>query len=394
MSLLNNPEIKFKMQDGILVRGTGFHAVRCSYKIYEIGIKIRAYLTREKNTETFIESPVFEVGSQQSSNAAGYLVVATAIDTYVQIRDELCNLGKKEFRDFCYYEWLFKDVVLLHGNCHMGILKAYLDSSDDFGVRYSIYPYPLLVETTKKFITEPEVFKNIDVWIHQDIRDDNRFGYQVSDSYIRSYTKKDIREICIPHTYGIGKMFFPQLITLDCGNEAINDGNDEDGIFLYGDSVIEHCVANNMPIDKIIDYCNREDALNRDVIISNFKSNLTKLKKREDKWDIKLYDFIIDNYKFHKLFYDPGHPTNVIMKYIAERVLDILDCEFDNINCDMQMDAHEKFVYPATKKALDLRWTEDEIRKNGKRLSEKMDFSEFVREYCWWRHRSYYDVYT
>ncbi|MCM1222684.1 MAG: WcbI family polysaccharide biosynthesis putative acetyltransferase [Lachnospiraceae bacterium] len=386
MSLLTTDHtIKEKLKHGCAVRGTGIHGAKCAWMLRRYGIDIRYFISKNGGgVETFRGKQIYR------ENVEGlYILVATSPEVYWLVSDELRNEGKREFEDFAYYEWLFKDVVLLHGNCHMEIIRKFLLSSSAFRDRFAIYPYPLLVSATKQFRTEPEIFRHIDVWIHQDIRRNNQFGYKVSDEYIRSNVSPEIREIIIPHLYGIGKMLFPQSISLD-GNEAINDGLDGDGLFLHGDKVIEKAIGRGMKMDEMIEYCKSDNVISEEEIKDNFFAGMTKLQEREKLWDIPIYDFIKDNYQEEKLFYDDGHPTNFVMKRIAEEILKRLQIYDLQIYCDSKMDLNEKCVYPVVKKVLGLRWEDKEIRVMGKKLAEHMDFEEYIREYCWWRHGDKY----
>lgn len=391
MLLTNSRRIAEKIKVGVVVRGTGIHAAKCSYLFSQLGIHILCFAEVNRGVDKFRGKTVYDISEIPYKNAM--LVIATKIDTYCDISDELRSSNMKEFNDFIYYEWLLKDIVLLHGNCHMEILGDLLCSSPAFTDRYTIYPYPLLISSTKQFRTEPEIFENIDVWIHEDIRQNNVFGYEVSDEYIRKNLGINVLEIRIPHLYGISKMFFPQVVVRNDGNnEALNGGRDTDGIFLYGDKVIESCISRDMKLDDIIEFCKSDEAIPKHEIFYNYERCMSKVRNRERSWDVKVSSFIEEKYKHIKLFYDPGHPTNVIMEYIAKEVLKKLGAWMADktLTCSKSMDAHEKFVYPCVKKALGIVYEEKEIRKTGKRLSDHMDFSEFIREYCWWR---YYENY-
>ena len=113
---------------------------------------------------------------------------------------------------------------------------------------------------------------------------------------------------------------------------------------------------------------------------------MNKIKERENKWDITIYDFIMQNYKRHKLFYDMGHPTNIVLKKIAEDVLERLGIKETNIDAQKKLDIHEVPVYPCRKKSLGLEWEDENIRKSDYacRMGENMDLESYVREYVWW----------
>lgn len=383
MSLLNKIESK-KLGRGVLVRGIGVNGAKCAYQMNRLGIRIIGYISDNSINPFFRNVPVYKSNDEITKHY--YILIATNMDNYMVVSKEMQTNGKQEILDFCYYEWLYKELVLLHGNCHMEILKYFLSSSEEFSEKYSFYPFPFLVSSANDFNVNTEVFYSIDLWIHEDIRDDNMFGYKVSDSYIRKNISPDTKEIIVPHLYGVGKLLFPQSIFLNKGNESINDGIDTDGIFLYGDKVIEKCISEGMKIDEIISFCKSDNAFIREDIISNFEDCIDKIKEREKSWDIKISKFILDNYQRYKLFYDPGHPTNCIMKYIALMILKKLNIECDYVKCDKCMDAHEKPIYPMVKKVLKINFLDDNIRVTGKKLCEKMNFEEFIIEYCWWRH--------
>ena len=89
-----------------------------------------------------------------------------------------------------------------------------------------------------------------------------------------------------------------------------------------------------------------------------------------------------------KMFYDAGHPTNVIMKKISEEILNRLGIDEDGIHTDLTMDGCENPIYPSVKRWLKLQWDESEIRKShsARKCCDKMDFEEYVKEYLWWTH--------
>lgn len=88
------------------------------------------------------------------------------------------------------------------------------------------------------------------------------------------------------------------------------------------------------------------------------------------------------------MFYDRGHPTNIVIREIVSRLLDELGV--DGIPGDAEeMNNHEEFVYPCVARALGLNWKQEEIRKGkNRRKVRKMDMIEWLEEYAWWREQS------
>ena len=121
-----------------------------------------------------------------------------------------------------------------------------------------------------------------------------------------------------------------------------------------------------------------------------FYRECERLRNREKNWDIKCYNFILTNYKEHKLFYDQGHPTNYVIQYISREILKILNIEDENVYSLIKMDEHEEFVYDCVKRALEMNWSEKIIRcsYSARKLAQAMDRKEYIHEYVWWKKLS------
>ena len=376
--------MNIKKSGEIAVFGTGLDSVKCTYYLKENGIQVAYYLNNKCNIEKFSGMCVYEPTEENIKNV--YILVDASEASYPAISNQLQGMGLNEFDDYIYYEWAYKKVVLLHGNCHMSVIKEYLNSSNQFSKEYSCYPNPPICDNPKRKIAD-SALATCDLWIHEDIRANNPFGYELSDEYIRSKLRQGTREIIVPHLFGLGKAFFPQA-DYNSKNLSIANGNDKNGMFPYGDMVIDECVKEGKHKNEIISYLKSEEVLVRDDVLSNFFLYMNKVKEREGGWDIKIYDFIMENYKSKKLFYDHEHPTNIIMKKISMDILECLEIKDENISALFKMDIHEIPVYPIVKKWLGLEWTDENIRKSkmSKKATEIMNFEEYICEYLWWCH--------
>ena len=142
-----------------------------------------------------------------------------------------------------------------------------------------------------------------------------------------------------------------------------------------------------MSLEQICSYVQGDGILSSGDILQNFNTYITKIQQREKDWDIKISDFILTHYKSEKLFYDSGHPTNVIFEKISVDILQILGIS-DWISTDLRLDSNEIPIYPWIRKVLGMEWTEERIRvsSNAKKCSDYMDIKEYIREYIWWCH--------
>lgn len=301
----------------------------------------------------------------------------------------LRNMNLKEFVDYVYYDYIDKELIYLHGNCHMNVIQRYLESASDFCSKYSFYHAPRLVSGIEPR-DEQEIFDNIDWWIHQDIRDNNRISFKVSDTYIRKKLdkNKNFKEIIVPNLYGLGKGFFPQNRgeEYNKSNESITNvgGIDNNGMFCTPDYFMDTFVKENLRLNQMIEKSHK-NIIDSKVVLDGFNIMIEKIKLREQKWDIKVSDFILQNYRMRKLFYDAYHPTNFVLHFISSKILLYLGMERE-IFTDYTLDIHEEPVYPFVKEILYLEWEELFIRKskNAKKSCIDMDFKEYLREYAWW----------
>lgn len=270
---------------------------------------------------------------------------------------------------------------MLHGNCHMDVIKSFLLSSQKFKDSYCVYPN-LLIQNIEEKCLDEEVLQNLDLFIHQDIRSDNRFGYKLSDAYILPKLKENCLQITVPNLFGMGGVIFPQSVFFNKYNHVLA-GNRE-GFFPHADIVIDKAVREGKGIQEILEQIKGE-AFSREEILNHFHAGMEKIAERELNWDIKIYDFIMDNYKKVKLFFNIGHPTNTVIKEISLGILKMLEIS-DEISCsNYDMDYYEEPVYDCVKKELGLEWQESEIRKRGAKMEDhKMTIEEYVKEYLFW----------
>lgn len=369
----------------IVIFGTGIDGLRCMdvlHKQYQLSPKY--FIVNNCQQMSFAGYSVKEC--DKTNTAGKFILIATKEWTYGAIKEQLCSMGLVEFEHFIYYEWMFKKLVLLHGNCHLDVIESYLKSSKEFTKRYSIYPNPRIYANPSKMIPI-EVLQNVDLWIHEDIQDNNGYGYEMSDNYLRKYMKETAVEIVIPHLFGLGKILFPQS-GVNENNPCLSNERDKNGMFPHADFLIERCVQEGLSTAEIVEYCLNENALTEEEVIDNYKYHMDKIRSREENWDIKISEFISKYLCHKKLFYDMGHPTNVILEYITSEVLKKLGIK-EEIYTDMKLDTHEVPVYPAVKKYLKLEWQEREIRisSGAKRIADEMNTEEYIKEYLYWCHQ-------
>lgn len=199
--------LEFYQGKEIVIWGTGLHAVKCAYFLQQQHISVAYFLNNNCKISTFLGKPVHIPSEVKCKDKL--IIVASSENVYVAISEQLATLGLSEVEDYIYYQWFMKKIVLLHGNCHIIPIQEYLNSSSTFRQRYTFYQHPLIQNGMKPL--SKKMMQLIDLWIHEDIRSDNEYGYELSDEYMRKDMSETTVEIIIPHLFGLGRLFFPQV---------------------------------------------------------------------------------------------------------------------------------------------------------------------------------------
>ncbi len=137
-----------------------------------------------------------------------FIVVAVAmIGTYNEIKKMLVKRDLKEYQNFAWHYVCFRKIVVINANCHGNAVQEYLRQSKDFNMKYVIYPVEEIQNNKSREIDEM-LLSVTDVYIHQDIRSNNKVGYKLSDDYIISRLNPSCLKVCIPNLVGFGKGIF------------------------------------------------------------------------------------------------------------------------------------------------------------------------------------------
>lgn len=281
---------------------------------------------------------------------------------------------------------LNKETVIVYGNCHTETLTDMLLACPRLTEQYEIKRIcPVHTIKTKDYFDEP-VFHECDVFIHQSIRLQNRYGEEFASEKVIRKLKPGCRIIAIPNLYHLPKCFFPQY------SEEPELKRNGETVF-FRDSVIDAGRRARLSEREIVAEYLRDDLYSEQEILDSFAAFIEKVRQREREWDVKIADFIVENYRQHQLFFDPNHPTNYLLRFVADRVAEILldeagkqkQYEFD-MSRVRTMDCYEMPVCNAVRKALRLEGDYDDVYRksvDGRKLSRgEMRVEEYVREYC------------
>lgn len=379
------------MKTCIAIYGVGLEAEKffCNnIDRYEI-----AYAIDRKRHSVFHGISVYPVDYAVKNLPKLLIVVTAGRWTYREIRDTLKKYGLIEFKDFIWHEFINREMVLLYGNCHMIAIEDYLMNNPYFCKNYIIKRFCITEELPNR-----EELENCSILISQDVNEQNKLGvYSATELF--GMASESCKKILIPNLYGCN-LFFPQLYEGEewkkhlSTDESETSKSYEAGVRRIGiaDENIRRLWKEGKDIFYITNVIKNEEVYTAENIIKNFKNQIEKLKKREAKCDIQISDYIENNYKEKKLFYEPGHPSGDVLYEMGRRICKLLHMELEeNFLPLCRMDTLELFVYGCVCKALNLKFEQNYVRRNDHSATiynRPLDLEEYVRQSVIWLYEN------
>lgn len=278
--------------------------------------------------------------------------------------------------------------VVVYGNCHTEAVIKYLQSNKEFIQKYEILPIlPVYQIENSEYFNLP-VFKECDIFIHQSIRENNRYGREYASKNLISKLKDGCKVIAIPNLYHLPICFFPQY------TEEREFKLMKGATIFFRDSIIDSGVKNGYSIKQIYDEYKKSYYFSKERIQKALEEFILKVQEREQEWDIKISGFLMEKYKDEQLFFDPNHPTPVVISYISEELLKCLGIKNYTDLGDYQpwrMDTYEMPICESVRRALNLSYQTAEIRNTGNKLiQDSMYLRSYIIQYmaCMWQEEA------
>jgi hypothetical protein len=216
--------------------------------------------------------------------------------------------------------------IVIYATCHGIGIKHYLNYFLNVNIEL-IFNYSSIAFNKE---IDYNIIKNADIFIYQPIP--AKFGKYSTDltveNNILNYISDKCIKITIPYVYaewlwGLGKI----QLRDGTGNFDKIDNETEEKIKFINKEVILNYKKNNYTLEYIL---NQYD---KGLIDFNyelkFNEGINILKNKEKLTDVKISDFIINNYKKYELFTMPNHPTKYIFKEMTKQILKKIIEDFD-----------------------------------------------------------------
>lgn len=271
--------------------------------------------------------------------------------------------------------------IIIYGNCHTGLIIEYLKACVDFNDKYEILEIPQIQEiyNSNNMNLDTIPFQKCDIFIHQSIRINNRYGKDYASQNIIRRLKKGCKIISIPNLYGLPLYLFPQC--------SKNDIEYNGKSYFFRDKIIDSVVKKYFTLDEILEVYNDSSIYNEDTLNEKWKIFIEKVRKREEDWDIKVSDYINNN-RNTPMFHDPNHPNNYFIEFVVEELCKLLHVTIDISNVrkyiTYKLDAYEMPVCASVKSKFNIKCNKQLIRTSicGRKICHKdMDLRVYIEQY-------------
>ena len=300
-----------------IIYGTRIEMERFLFQNQQLISEI-SFCVDDRNIDQLHNIPVRRPGTFRVSDYVSthfIIVAAESYPLYEEVKSKYLG-GLEEWNDFIWSQCFRKKVVVMNANCYGDAVNAYLQHSETFCNEYMIFPLPPIQRNEKGEI-DISLLQHTDLYIHQDIRAENQFGYKLSDEYIKQFLPVGVKDICIPNLVDMGQWMYPNL------NPSKFWKADRYVTVMGGDTILDEAVSRYDTFEQIktfwLNYRYEDEQLEEMFIVC-----MNKMKVREENWDIKVYNFIRENYRKIPCYTDSRHISNYVMRIIGRQVANLL----------------------------------------------------------------------
>ena len=274
-----------------------------------------------------------------------------------------------------------KKIAYVFGNCQSLMIGNGCMKSREFAEEYYLMvsqPVHRLGTAERQQGMNRLILKSLNLFIYQNVSDDNIYSPKLASSYLLNELRGECKKICIPNIYFAG--YFPNK--KKGINPCVDKAKYGNGLIPYQD-ILEDELLKGSSLRKVYRKVTDIDSMNSADIQRNFQNSLEKLKKREEQCNIKVSDYIEENYQKEKLFYAVNHPSNSMLKYAIEQILEQLFDKKITINMDEvePLNIVEELIYPGVKENLELQFPTDKFIFHKKLVNRPLEIFDYIKYY-------------
>lgn len=263
-----------------------------------------------------------------------------------------------------------KKKIFIQANCQGQSIKFLLNKYDRFKEQFEVLNIKPVHLWTKS--DEVDIFSKInacDIFIHQPISENFK---EFSSENLKEKLKRNCKIISFPVLYFTG--YNPETFYFK------NTDTDLMSFTNYHDANILQLYTEGKTIQEVYSILMDEQFYTNEYIEQNVRETLTELRFREKNLDIKIAEFIANNYKNKRLFWSMNHPTNDLIFLVVDQILEFLmvpKLTEQEKNLPNQLLGRTRlFIYPSLTKFLNFSVSEECLIE-----LEAMKFQQTIEKY-------------
>lgn len=295
----------------------------------------------------------------------------------------LTGYNAKKMGEIFEYISKYKPIAGVYGNCQSIFISKIMQNTDVLKKKYIFCEFPFvqdMKEEAKKGFAQ-EYMKYFSLFIYQNVSVKNNYGKKLATKeFVLETLNSECEKVSIPFVYFKG--YFPQ--------HTKNTRNGNDNICPYGDTKLQMMCEDGVVTEEILKRVRKKDLFSKEEIRENLNETIEELKQREEKCDIQILDYILDNYQSEYLFYSPTHPTNLCLKELVRRIC--IQLGYKEFSIDLYGIAENDIVicciYPSVREELQLSFKREKFRFNRK-MGYEDTLEEYVKKYIEYNYKEF-----
>ncbi len=308
-----------------------------NYDRQKYGVIVKRYDPTD-NIKIIIASTYWkEIAAQLEESGKRYLIDYIDSEAYengIQY-EEICKRKDDSSEIIKYSNWGGRKYAVISGNCQTSRYEDLLVRNQEFSREYIIVKVPKVCDwiskasLMEKWLKDDAFWKNVDLYIYQYVKEENRFSKLLFSDRTLGRLRQDCKKLRIVNTYFDG--YWPQIRRLTIAERRCLSW-DKSGLLGYSDKYIEKFMKQGLAFNEILDKIEKVDFLSEHEMKEAVQNSLAKIKDKEQDCDVKISDYIIDNYDKRQLFYAPNHPIEELLLVYLNRILKKLGYDPWNID--------------------------------------------------------------
>ena len=277
-------------------------------------------------------------------------------------------------------------ICTIYTNCQGYALQRELQAQAEFGVEYDIKHYMItdvLNSPDRSTIYQEmiERLKQSDLLIYQKILPDSltikrhlllkvldeKTKHHFNTDFLLQFLPSRCKTISMPSIYFEGYHIENKVDARNLWREGIK--------FAFGNKTIDKLIAEKLSTKRFLNYSdiasivsklNDPNLYSAEEISDKLQATISTLREKEAKCDIKISDWIEENFQQFYLFHTPNHPSKYTIQHVVSKIMYLTGYHYKKTNIDW-MDYDQLPISPCVIKHYDLKYftnhlTEPEYR--------------------------------